>query len=433
MNTAGIIAEYNPFHNGHIYNIEKAKEKTGADYTIVIMSGNFVQRGEAAITDKWKRAEAAVNNGADLVIELPFVYASQTAEIFSSGAVKILDSLNVCSFLAFGSEAEDLEELKKVSEILAEEPDDYRELIRSLLKKGISFPEAREKALREKIGEAAYAVSHPNNILAAEYMKTLMKLKSSMTPVNIKRTTDYSSEEIVGNFASATAVRTEIIKIADRLNSEKTQKTDSFIDTLKMSPSGHTIPKDTFRGITEFYRDNKGFIKNTDIFSVFLSDFIRFGTEENIFDMDKDTINRIENIISGKIKISSDSEHLSSENIMKEIKTKNYTQTRINRAILNSVFKITDSDMEEFKNHIPGYIRILGTNKNGFKIINEIKKNSDIEIINRFSDIKKLKGTDRKMLEIEKTATDMYFYLLSKYSGEIIYNTDYKKSPYIKK
>ncbi len=433
MNTAGIIAEYNPFHNGHIYNIEKAKEKTGADYTIVIMSGNFVQRGEAAITDKWKRAEAAVNNGADLVIELPFVYASQTAEIFSSGAVKILDSLKVCSFLAFGSEAEDLEELKKVSEILAEEPDDYREIIRSLLKKGVSFPEAREKALREKIGEAADTVSHPNNILAAEYMKTLMKLKSSMTPVNIKRTTDYSSEEIAGNFASATAVRTEIIKIADRLNSEKTQKTDSFIDTLEMSPAGHTIPKDTFRGMTEFYRDNNGFIKNTDIFSVFLSDFIRFGTEENIFDMDKDMINRIENIISGKIKISSDSEHLSSENIMKEIKTKNYTQTRINRAILNSVFKITDSDMEEFKNHIPGYIRILGTNKNGFKIINEIKKNSDIEIINRFSDIKKLKGTDRKMLEIEKTATDMYFYLLSKYSGEIIYNADYKKSPYIKK
>ena len=148
----GIIAEYNPFHNGHLYHLEQAKKLTGSSYTVAIMSGNFTQRGSTAIIDKWSRAEIALNCGIDLVLELPTLYATSSAENFADGAVKILNSLKVVDYLAFGAETSDMDILSPIADVLYKEPKAYRLLLSSELKKGISFPKARENALMLYLG-----------------------------------------------------------------------------------------------------------------------------------------------------------------------------------------------------------------------------------------------------------------------------------------
>lgn len=185
----GIICEYNPFHNGHLYHLEQSKKMTGSNYTVAIMSGNFTQRGSTAIIDKWSRAEAALKNGVDLVIELPVLYATSSAENFADGAINILNSLKVVDYLSFGSETSDIETLDKIADILYKEPKTYKNLLSTELKKGLSFPKARENALLAYLDDKKYGniLSSPNNILGIEYIKALKKYKSNIKPISITR------------------------------------------------------------------------------------------------------------------------------------------------------------------------------------------------------------------------------------------------------
>ncbi|MFQ9151713.1 MAG: nucleotidyltransferase family protein [Blautia sp.] len=176
MKVTGIIAEYNPFHQGHAYHLSRARELTGADRILVVMGGNFMQRGEPAIIDKYTRTEMALRNGADLVLELPAASATGSAEYFAEGAVELLDASGVVNELCFGSELGELEPLEKAAELLLEEPEDYQELLRTELKKGKTFPEARETALSAFLPEQSLLAS-PNNILAIEYIKALKRRK----------------------------------------------------------------------------------------------------------------------------------------------------------------------------------------------------------------------------------------------------------------
>ena len=207
----GIIAEYNPFHNGHMYHLEKAKEQSGAQYSICVMSGNFVQRGNTSILNKWKKAEMALKNGIDLVIELPTIYSVASAESFSLGAIKLLDSLKIVDAISFGAETDDFAALNNISNIAFEEPKKYKDLLNKELKKGISFPQARENALMLYLDDNkryANILNSPNNILAIEYLKSLKKIKSTIQPIPIKREKVYYNENtIVDEFASATAIR----------------------------------------------------------------------------------------------------------------------------------------------------------------------------------------------------------------------------------
>ena len=211
----GIIAEYNPFHNGHLYHLEQAKKLTGSSYTVAIMSGNFTQRGSTAIIDKWSRAEIALNCGIDLVLELPTLYATSSAENFADGAVKILNSLKVVDYLAFGAETSDMDILSPIADVLYKEPKAYKLLLSSELKKGISFPKARENALMLYLGNIRKylnILNNPNNILGLEYMKALKKNNSIIEPVAITRfEAGYNDVSYSGNIASATAIR-NIIK-----------------------------------------------------------------------------------------------------------------------------------------------------------------------------------------------------------------------------
>lgn len=210
MRVVGIIAEYNPLHNGHIYHLEQARSLAGADYCAVVLSGNFVQRGEAACTDKFQRAEWALKAGADVVFELPSVYAVASAERFALGGVRTLAGTGVVTHLAFGCEAPDLQTLYQLSDIITSEPPAFREALRAHLSAGKSYPRARYDALSDygvPQGMLA-AIAQPNNILAIEYLNALRLYAPTIEPLPVERIgTGYHSEEIAGEFASATAIR----------------------------------------------------------------------------------------------------------------------------------------------------------------------------------------------------------------------------------
>lgn len=215
MKTLGIIVEYNPFHNGHLYHLSKAKEITKADYVVAVMSGNFLQRGEPAIINKWARTEMAINAGIDLVIEIPFAFSTQDANGFAFGAVKLLDSLQIIDYLCFGSETNHLDILYPISKFLYIETTQYKELIKKKIKNGYEYPKARSQALCEY--HRIFGIDHlkelsplklgkilncPNNILALEYIKHLLNLNSKITPVPIKRIgASYHQKTIRGNIS----------------------------------------------------------------------------------------------------------------------------------------------------------------------------------------------------------------------------------------
>ena len=178
----GIVAEYNPFHNGHLYHIEKSKKLSNADLTICIMSGNFTQRGEPAIIDKWSRTKMALEAGIDLVIELPLIYSISSAENFAYGSINILNKLGIVDAISFGSEAGDINILNSIADILHNQPKEYVSLLNHELSKGVSYPKAQEKAVLMYLGDIrryANVLSSPNNILGIEYLKAIKRIKSN--------------------------------------------------------------------------------------------------------------------------------------------------------------------------------------------------------------------------------------------------------------
>ena len=231
----GIIAEYNPFHNGHLYHLLKSKELTKDDYCIAIIGGNFTQRGEASLIDKWTKAEMALANGVDLVLELPTLYSISSAENFAEGAIKILSSLKVVDNLSFGAESCELNKLNVIANTLYKEPKEYKNILTQELDKGLSFPKARENALLKFLNDQSYSIilNEPNNILAIEYLKALKKYKSNINPVLIPRkNSGHLTLEYTGQITSATAIRNMI----------RSNRTKNLKDTL--TPASYTILAD---------------------------------------------------------------------------------------------------------------------------------------------------------------------------------------------
>jgi len=214
MKVLGIVVEYNPFHNGHLYHLQASRASCRADCVVGVMSGNFTQRGEPAIINKWARTEMALLNGVDLVIELPCAYAMASAEYFAFGAVKLLDSLGAVDTLCFGSESGNIQKLAEVASILADEPILYKQALKTSLASGKSFPAARQEALSNYLNSLlgrdylSDAITSPNNILGIEYLKALIKLNSKIVPISIERKgSGYHSLELSGEICSATAIR----------------------------------------------------------------------------------------------------------------------------------------------------------------------------------------------------------------------------------
>lgn len=399
----GIIAEYNPFHNGHLYHLEKSKKLTGCDYTIAIMSGNFTQRGSTSIIDKWEKTKMALSNGIDLVIELPTLYSISSGENFADGAIKILNSLNIVDYLSFGTEVQDINILNKIAEILYKEPNEYKSILAAELKKGISFPKARENALFVYSGnseEYLNILSCPNNILGIEYLKALKKYESSIKPICIPRfESEHNSYSFSSNIASSTAIRNFV-------------KNKNF-DTIK-----NLIPIDTYNILMNNLK-NGYIVPDLSIFE-----------KEIIYVLRKLSIDEIANLpdvsegLEFNIKNAANSCNTLYE-LISLIKSKRYTQTRIQRILLYALLGVTKNDMRIAKNTVP-YVRVLGFTSNGKNIISEIsKKNTNLKII---TSVKKFvdNNTNRNMenlLNKDILSTNIYTIAFSNISEG---NLDFK-------
>lgn len=351
----GIIAEYNPFHNGHLYHIEKSKKLTNSDLTICIMSGNFTQRGEPAIIDKWSRTKMALEAGIDLVIELPLIYSISSAENFAYGSVNILNKLGIVDSISFGSEAGDINILNSIAEILYSQPKEYVSLLNHELAKGVSYPRAQEKAVLmylNDIRKYANVLSSPNNILGIEYLKAIKKLKSNIFPITIKRESNHNSNELLPDeFASSMAIRKSINKIAN---------------------FKHLIPQFSYNILDDHIKHGK-IVNNITTFEKEIIYKLRTMSKEEIANL-PDVTEGLENNI---IYASNSCNNLL--DLITLVKSKRYTRTRIQRILLYALLGITKQDIINSKKVSP-YIRVLGVNENGKKILSIIS-NSKLNII----------------------------------------------------
>lgn len=375
----GIVTEFNPFHNGHKYLVDSLKND-GVSTVTAVMSGNFVQRGEPALLSVNSRAEAALNSGVDLILSLPLPYSILTAEKFALSGVSVLDSLRCLDSIAFGSESNNKEMLfdcaKKLTSI------DVKMKIVEILKTGISYPVAREQAISELYGDSLSSIlSRSNDILGVEYIKGLMTIKSDLDVTTIKRTgAEHDSKEGTKNIRSASFIRTVI----DDLN-----KTKNF------------VPQITFE-ILEKATEN-GKLLDYNKFEMSLMFKLRTLTVEDFKNL-PDVSEGLEYRIYDAVRISTTYNEL-----LENIKTKRYTLSRIRRILLCAYLDVTKEIAE-----IPvPYIRVLGFNENGAKLLKKAKKNSELPIITRSADLKNLSPNGKRIFEMECKARDLYSLCLS--------------------
>lgn len=391
MKATGIIAEYNPLHKGHAYHIAKSREITGADCVIAILGGNFVQRGEPAVIDKYTRTQAALINGIDLVIELPVVSAVGSAQYFARGSIGILTELGA-DYLCFGSEAGDIAPFHAVLDLLATRQDEIDRLIHMQIRKGLSYPLARSKAIEQFTNAAGLSVffNMPNNILGLEYCQEIIKQNSAITPLTIKRTqNNYHENELSGQFSSADAIRTAI----------RTGE-DAFWDSLPQNV--HPLYQDYF----------------TDYAPVFIDDFtdiIRFKLAEirlekhSYFHDTRSIAADLPEFLLNKL-LAHIQETDSVTQLIEAVKTKDLTYTRISRALIHLMLGITEKDYDNLKEKPCSYIRVLGFNETGRRYLSSIKKNLSCPLIIKPASFK-------EYLTKDIYASDIYNQILSRKSG----------------
>lgn len=412
MKVAGIIAEYNPFHNGHQYHIEETKKSTGADYVIAIMSGDFVQRGAPAMMDKYHRATCALSAGCDLVLELPVIYSTASAEFFAAGAVLALDQLGVCDFLSFGTELGSLKQLSFLADLLLNEPEEYQFFLRQQLKLGRSFPAARSEAIRAYLAKDVDCqfsndffeeLAGSNNILALEYLKSLKKTKSNMVPWTIKRkNAPYHDKKLHESISSATAIREALRKKEDiaKILPSVPEKTGQYLRTW--------IEKDSLPDFSHLTPYLHGALLNAKDLTVYM-------------DWDLELANRMEDI-----------SWMTSDygTIAEELKSRRITRTRIQRALLHLILQM---DKDHFahqydQNPVP-YVRILGFRKESSPLLKAIKKNTSRPLITKPASIKNiLEPSDQWVWDMDLKAAKLYQSILFQNFG-IVLPSPYTRSP----
>lgn len=377
MKTVAIIAEYNPLHNGHQYQLQKARQLSGADFVITAISGNFVQRGEPAIYDKYTRTRMALNAGADLVLEIPACFASASAEDFASCAVSLLSRIGVVDTLCFGSECGHIEPLLYAAELLAEEPEPYKRLLKEKLANGCSFPKAQAQTLSTLLSENKALfwdwntlLSSPNNILGIEYCKALLRQNSPIQPMTIQRSGfgyhDTQISEQKTHFASASAIR-------KALSEGNLQAAKEQLPNLCAEMEYPIFPDDL--SLLLDYR---------------LLNLSHSGTDLTAFsDVSKELCERIKHQL---LDFQSYTARIQS------LKTRQYTYTRISRALLHILLGITAHDIQQFRAAgYAGYARILGFQKNALPLLSEIKRSSQIPLISKTANAEKLLKEDPTM------------------------------------
>lgn len=404
MKTVGLITEYNPFHNGHAYHIEKAKMLTGADRVIVVMSGDFVQRGAPAVMPKHLRAKSALLSGASLIIELPVCFATGSAEYFAQGSISLLNQLGCIDSICFGSECGDLHLLKEIAQILADEPIEYQIALKQALKEGASFPAARQEALNIYSDKYSEILASPNNILGIEYLKALAKIHSKMEPFTIKRIgAGYHDMDIDGQFSSATAIRSDIYQLAD-VNSSSESLPLTHIQT-QVPSSCHELMKKNYQTRYPVKADDFSLLLKAKLLSE------TAGSLSHYLDMSPELANRI-------LRLRND--YLSFEQFCDLLKTKELTRSRISRSFIHVLLGITNDWLTAMKAPAP-YARILGFRRDHADLLGILKRTSDIPLITSPARAV-LADTAYQMLELDIYASNLYESVITDLYGTPFHN-----------
>ena len=380
MKKVGIIAEYNPFHNGHLYHLNKVKEMFPNSYIVLVMSGNFTQRGDVSVINKWDKTDIALYYGVDLVVELPFVFATQGADIFARASIEILDKLDV-DYLVFGSESNDIKKLTTLAEVQTNNKK-YDNLVKEYLSEGVNYPTALSKALTDITG---IKMDKPNDILGITYIREIIKQKSKIKPFTIKRNNDYNAKELEDFYSSATSIR-YALKGNDDVSNVVPEYTTRFLGKKLM----------------------------------FIDDYFNLLKYNIMINKNLDLIQTVDEGIHNRIKkfiVTSKS----LDDLILKVKTKRYTYNKLNRMFTHILCNFTKEEAQSF-NHIE-YIRVLGFNSNGRLIIKDIKDDIDIPIITNFSDIKS------SMLDIEFRSTCCYASILDEADKIKMIESEYKNYP----
>lgn len=378
MQRIGLIAEYNPIHNGHIYQIKEIKRLYPDSIIILITNSYFTQRGDISIINKWDKTKIALDNNIDLVIELPFPYATQSADIFAKGALKILNFLQIDT-LIFGSESNDINKLKKLASTQLNNKK-YDGKVKTYLNQGINYPTAMSNSLKDILG---YTTSSPNDLLGISYIKEIIRNNYKINTVSIKRTIDYHSKIASKKIASATLIRTLIREKKDITNYIPKYQTDYFYQNLSLESY---FPYIKYKIITS---------KNLAIYKT---------VDEGI----ENRINKVINSVN------------SWKELVEKIKNKRYTYNKINRMLIHI---LTNFTKDESSNLNIDYIRVLGFSQKGRLYLNQIKKDLKVPLITNY------KPNLSPLLDIEFRVAKIYSLPLNKN----IIEKEYKQPPIYKK
>ncbi len=404
MKIVGLIAEYNPFHNGHLYHIERAKEITGADSAIVVMSGNYVQRGAPAIMPKHLRAEVALEAGADIIFELPVCYACASAEYFAAGAVSLFEQLNCVDSVCFGSECGDYGLLERIARVAADEPEEYRILLSEGLKKGMSFPRARQAALTEYLRDDSLDIvlEQPNNILGIEYIKALYQKKSPIHSYTIKRmVSGYHDTELTGTYSSASAIRKLLSYASHSVSMEQEGMFDEPSISEALTRLEDMVPPSCIRTLEDTHRSRYPIYAND--FSLPLKYQLLKETYTSLaeyLDISEDLANRI---------LNHTNDFVTFDQFCDLLKTRDVTYSRLSRSLLHILLGIKKKDLLTFREEgCCQYARILGFRKDAKRLLSYIKKHSDVPLITKLTQIDGLTPPGLAMLKQDVFASNLY-------------------------
>jgi predicted nucleotidyltransferase len=383
MNIIGIIVEYNPFHNGHLHHINKIKELYPDSIIIAVMSGNYTQRGDSSILNKWDKVSIALNHNVDIVIELPYPFATQSADIFAKGSIQILKELKIDT-IVFGSESNDINNLIDIAHTELNNSN-YNKKIREYLDEGLSYSNALSKSLKSLTNNFT---NTPNDILGISYIKEIILQSANIKPVCIKRTNDYNNKDLTEEISSATSIRESINK---------------NIDIKKY------VPKETYDCL-------KGSLSFIDNYYPYLK--YKILSEINNLNIYQTVDEGIENRIKKYIM-----ESATLDELINKVKTKRYTYNKLKRMFTHILNNFTKEEALKCKNI--NYIRVLGFNKVGKDYLNKIKKDLTVPLITKYSDIKS------EMLDIEFRTVCIYASIFSEQEKKIILENEYKSKPII--
>ena len=421
MKITGFITEYNPFHNGHLYHAEKAKEITGADYTVALMSGSHVQRGEPAVFDKYVRTKMALQAGVDLVLEMPAAFSTASAMEFASYGVALFSSLGAVNSLVFGSECGELRPLLAAARLLSEETPEFQQAIQAKLKSGMTYPQARTEALLESISNEYEGRMHsdsmqvsdsarfpdsirkdelkqlllfPNNILGIEYLRAGLALHSPLEFHTIRRKGSGYHDAVLpeNNFPSASAIRSALARFQDAAGSSNITAASGSNTAPRLCSSIPAACIDTLTGEIPIFPND---------YSLLLQDRILNSCLDDIADLNDELASRLKKTAPWPA---------SFEERIQALKSRQFTYTRVSRVLLHLVLGIHNEEIALWKSEgYASYARILGFRKESSSLLKELKKHTSIPFITKVADApKQLSGSSLAMLEQEIRVSHLY-------------------------